>query len=95
MRQAIETKWLGPTNFRGARVKASAQAGSITIPWDHAKDVEDNHKAAARALAAKWGWEGCYVGGAKADDTGYCFVLVPSDVFVKFPGAEPELRVTS
>ena len=76
MRQAIETKYLGPTNYRGARVKASAQAGSITLPWDHTKDVADNHIAAAQALAAKYGWEGCYAGGAKVDDTGYCFVRV-------------------
>lgn len=76
MRQAIETKWLGPTNYRGARVKASAQAGSITLPWDHTKDVADNHIAAAQALAAKYGWEGSYVGGAKADDTGYAFVCL-------------------
>lgn len=26
--QAIETKYLGPTNTRGSRIKASAQAGS-------------------------------------------------------------------
>ena len=29
--QAIEMQYLGPTNFRGARIKATAQAGSITI----------------------------------------------------------------
>jgi hypothetical protein len=61
--QAIETKYLGPTNFRGARIKASAEAGSITIPWDHALNAEDNHKAAALAFVNKWGWSGVWVLG--------------------------------
>jgi hypothetical protein len=33
-RQAIETKYIGPTNTRGAKVKASCYAGSLTIDWD-------------------------------------------------------------
>lgn len=57
MRQAIETKYLGPTNHRGARVKASCQAHSITLPWDHALGAEDNHKAAARTLIMQLGWD--------------------------------------
>jgi hypothetical protein len=35
MRQAIQTKWLGPTNFRGSRVKAFCEAGSLTMGWEH------------------------------------------------------------
>lgn len=31
MKQAIVTKFLGPTNYRGSRVKATCQAGSVTI----------------------------------------------------------------
>lgn len=78
MRQAIVTKYLGPTNFRGARIRVKAQAGSITVPWDHALDVAENHEIAARAFAEKWGWlkYGKMHGGALPDDTGYCFVLV-------------------
>ena len=51
--QAIVTKYLGPTNNRCARVKATAQAGSVTISWDCALDVDANHDAAAIALAVK------------------------------------------
>lgn len=78
MRQAIVTKYLGPTNHKGARVKASAQAGSVTIPWDHALDVEANHTAAARYYLDKHNWSDEIVGGAMPDDTGYCFVIVPN-----------------
>lgn len=66
MRQAIITKYLGATNYRGARVKATAAGrATITIPWDDALDVDPNHAAAARALALRMGWLGVWVvGGA-------------------------------
>lgn len=54
--QAIQTKYLGPTNHRGSRVKASCAAGSVTVPWDHALNTENNHAAACAALCAKLGW---------------------------------------
>ena len=55
MYQAIVTKFLGPTNSRGARIVARAQAGKITVSWDHSLNVDANHTAAARALAEKMG----------------------------------------
>jgi hypothetical protein len=75
MRQAITTKYLGPTNHRGARVVAKSQAGRMTIHWDHALDAVDNHRNAARALAEHYGWtdHGKWVAGASYD-TGYVFV---------------------
>jgi len=72
--QAIETKYLPPTNFRGARIKASAQAGSVTIPWDHALNVEGNHDAACEALVRKWGWFGSWVRGALPSSRGNVYV---------------------
>jgi hypothetical protein len=42
MRQAIVTKFLGPTDHRGSRIKATAEAGSITVSWDHGLGVEEN-----------------------------------------------------
>jgi hypothetical protein len=73
MRQAIVTKFHGPTNHRGARVKATADAGSITLPWDHALGVEGNHRAAAEALAKKYGWPLDMFGGG-LPGSGYAFV---------------------
>lgn len=63
MRQAIVTKYLGPTDSRGSRVKATADAGSITVPWDDRLDVNANHDRAAVALAKKVGWSGTLLGG--------------------------------
>lgn len=54
--QAIQTKYLGPTNSRGSRIKATAAAGSVTVSWDYALDQCDNHRAAAKALCDKFGW---------------------------------------
>lgn len=55
---AIETKYLGPTNFRGSRVKAFTRDLSVTIEWDDALNIADNHMAAIKALCEKqdWNW---------------------------------------
>ena len=77
MRQAIVTKYLGPTNARGSRVKATAQAGTIAVPWDDARDVIENHEAAAKALAARYRWSTERMhGGAMPDDAGFVWVFV-------------------
>lgn len=75
MRQAIVTKYLGPTNARGSRVKATCQAGSVTLSWDDALDSEANHHAAAQALARKLGWSGRLIGGGLPDGTGNAYVF--------------------
>lgn len=77
MRQAIVTKFIGPTNTRGSRVKAVADAGSVVIYWNHAHGPELNHLMAARALQRKFSWPGNLIGGClpKANAYHYCFVL--------------------
>ena len=74
MFQAIVTKFFGPTNHHGSRVKATCQVGSVTIAWDHALDSEANHKAAARELARKLGWSGTWYGGGNPDGKGNTYV---------------------
>ncbi len=73
MRQAIVTKFLGPTNHRGSRVKATADAGSVTVEWSHTIDAEANHKTAALALASRYGWPPNMIGGGLPGG-GYVFV---------------------
>jgi hypothetical protein len=88
--QAIRTKYLGATNFRGSRFKATAQAGSVTVPYDHALDNEDNHYAAALALCAKFGWSGRLVSGFLSNGE-YAHVLQARDlsnVIVRLPTGE-------
>ena len=58
--QVITTKYLPPTNFKGSRIKASCEAGSVTVGFCHDGTVEDAHAKAAIALIAKLGWHGEY-----------------------------------
>lgn len=51
--QAIITKYLGPTNTKGERIKASCEAGSVTISYRHDLDQLQAHAAAAKALCLK------------------------------------------
>lgn len=75
--QAIITKYLGPTNSRGARVKAKCQAGSVTVAWDDALDVDANHYAAVKALVTELGWENMtFVGGGLPDGTGNAYTCL-------------------
>lgn len=85
--QAITTKFLGPTDTRGSRVKATAGAGSITVGWDYALNSRENHAAAAQALARKMEWTGAWVSGGLPDGKGDVFVCID-------PRAEPAFTVT-
>lgn len=73
MFQAIQVKYLGPTNYLGSRYKATAAAGSITVGVDDALSIESNVIAAAQALCDKFGWVGGMVYGQLADGS-YVFV---------------------
>jgi hypothetical protein len=77
--QAIETKYLGPSNVRGARVKATAEAGSVTLGWDHALNSEGNHRKAAEALCEKFNWLGEYYGKLHCGGTKHGYVFVFED----------------
>lgn len=74
--QAIVTKYLGPTNTRGSRIKASASAGSKTVEYDCALNPDDNHKVAAETLATSLGWAGQWFGGGMPQGNGNVFVCV-------------------
>lgn len=75
--QAIETKYLGPTNTKSSRITARCEAGHITSTSHHnrATNVEDDHRWAAIELITKLGWFGHWVQGAvPSNNKGYVFV---------------------
>lgn len=85
MRQAISTKYHGPTNSRGGRVKATARKREVysdhaspemalTDYWNHAEGIEANHSRVAKLLAAKLGWSGLWIGGGSPENSGYVYV---------------------
>lgn len=94
MRQGITTRFLGPSNVKGSRYKATARPGkgfSLTMPADHALNYEDNHAKAAQALAAKLGWDGLWVCGGSPDERGYIFVHSGSS-YLPFNGSKIKLE---
>lgn len=78
-RQAIETRYHGPTNTRGGRIKATHEGGraSVTVHYDHGLDAAENHAVAARALMRKLGWKGKMIAGSTRK--GYVFVFSDGD----------------
>ena len=79
MYQTITTKYLGATNTRGSRIRVSTTSGKfIYVPWDHALDSLENHKAAARVLIRDLTWnDGMHWYFGSAGEKGYVFVQVP------------------
>ena len=61
--QAIRTRYFGPTDTKGSRISAKNRSRTIYISYDHALDVIDNHRAAARELKRLMQWGGDMVGG--------------------------------
>jgi hypothetical protein len=76
MTQAIVTKFFGPTDTKGARIKASAQAGSVFSSYTYETSSDGEHCLAAKKLAEKLGWNGVYFGGGNPDGTGNTYVFV-------------------
>ena len=52
--QAISTRYFGPTNTLGARIKATCERGSITIPLDYGLSGDAIHRAAVMALVLRF-----------------------------------------
>lgn len=79
MLRAISTRYFGPTNSRGSRIKAIARKRehdmpelSLTDNWDYGASIDENHCRVAKLLAAKLEWSGLYIGGST--DDGLVFV---------------------
>ncbi len=76
-RQAIRTRYHGPTDHHGSRVTASCDAGRITVPWDHTMDAVGNHASAAMALHDRLGWNEHNQLAMGSTRDGYVFVQIP------------------
>ena len=57
--KAIRSYFLGQTNHKPSRIKATDNDGnSVTLNYDHALNSMGNHEAAVKALLTKLGWAG-------------------------------------
>ncbi len=78
--QTITTKYLGPTNYRGSRIKASTTTGvCITRPFNHVHSGVKVHAVVAMELAKSLGWQGQMIAGDT--QTGYVFVFSSGEHF--------------
>ena len=87
MGYAITTKFVGPTNYRGARIIGTGPAihsggpkTRATVDYDYATNHgEAQHRPAADAVVAKLRAAGWHVTTGKAaslpDDSGFVFLL--------------------
>ncbi len=63
--KAIETRYHGPTNFKGSRINARANdVSTIFLSYDSALNSDDMYRFAAYALRDKMGWKGELIGGS-------------------------------
>lgn len=80
---AIHTKFLGPTDTRGARVKASVRRPdgsieSVTTPYSY---EGDEHAKAADVLRQRyWPDMPMYLAGQTLDGRGNVFTVTPQEV---------------
>lgn len=77
--QAIMTKYLGPTNTKGSRIKAIWQRFdgpvSVTVGYDSAMSQRDNHAYAAMEIVRKYTDNGNNWIVGELPDGNYCFVM--------------------
>lgn len=75
MMQAIRTRFLGPTNTKGARIVVEAFAGRKVYNWHYGSSDEENHKLAAIKFAISKNWLYSKMHGGQLKDGSYVFVM--------------------
>ena len=85
---AIHTKYISPTNTKGARIKATCVRDrnckwSVSVSFDHALDQEARHAEAVKALIAKHvpnlKGEKLWCCGSTLDNLGFVFSVYPTE----------------
>jgi hypothetical protein len=93
--QTILTKYLGPTDTKGPRVKAMTSSGhkgsTYTTTWDDSLNVEGNHTYAAQKLLDRLDWLGMWRMGAT--DRGFVFVNVEDHSSPKIMAVQHDWRL--
>ena len=96
--QAIVTRYLGPTNYKGSRVKAMCEARprGVVVGWDYGAgnksglgDVVANHDRAAREFIQRMGWFGTWARGA-LNSGGFCYVCIKRECLNGYRKPHPQ-----
>lgn len=79
--QAIQTKYHGPTNHKGARMSSRSAGGVFWHSYEYAANIERNHELAAAEHMARRGWGDRYTTTAgQLPDGTYAHVLTDNEV---------------
>ena len=71
----IVTKYLGPTNHKGSRIKATGPLGSVTVSYDSALDNAANYDAAVTAYIELFGAQPReYIRAVMPDGNNYVYI---------------------
>lgn len=77
--QAIQVKFLSPTDKKGARIKAWSYSGKqVTLDWDYGIHDGKNYANAAMELLKKLNWDGIWFGG-ELPNNDWAFVCYESN----------------
>lgn len=74
--RTIETRYIGPTETKAARIKAieSGTKQSLYVSYHDYGRIEDAYKDAARKLCAKFNWKGSLQGGHTKEGMVWTFI---------------------
>jgi hypothetical protein len=76
--QAISTKFMGPTNTKSQRIKATCAAKTLYVEWCDHLNIEENHIHAASQLIKTLQWGKTFATGSNKDGT-YSHVLLKKE----------------
>ena len=81
---SVFTTFLPPTNHRGARVKVKRTDHTqgdptLTVSWDHALNVAENHADAVRQFVEMLGWDHSDWLVSHHNNRGYVGVAIPKE----------------
>lgn len=71
----IKTSYVSPTNTKGAKIKATFNGKSVSVPYNYALNSEERHEEAAIAFADKHGLN-MKLGAIGTHGKGYFFKIV-------------------
>jgi hypothetical protein len=72
--QAIVTKYIGPSNTKGARIQARMGDVRVSVPYPHELSGAAGHFEAVKALCEKLGYKDREFVSAFSND-GYVFIM--------------------
>lgn len=72
----IKTTYVGPTDFKGSKIKASFNGKTLSIPYDYSLNSLQRHHKAAKAFADKHGLKVSEEPADKDHAKGYYFEIV-------------------